>query len=185
MGEQQLPPTQAEPAFNQHALIFLETYREQAGRSDNWGLEALRNLVLVNAAGIAGTITAYQINAISRAIAPAACYLFGLGSAFAAIALGWFMHRLVANEYQRNAARYRASRDPSHLFKLNDRRYRRISNISVAVGVLSLCLFVAGSAYLVDLVRQPPAIVSELNSVEKSPTTAKNPHITEDPVRPD
>ncbi|WP_238877134.1 hypothetical protein [Achromobacter xylosoxidans] len=185
MGEQQQPTTQAEPAFDQHALIFLEAYREQAGRADSWGLEALRNLILVNAAGIAGTITAYQINAISRAIAPAACFLLGLGLAFAAIALGWFMHRLVANEYQQNAARYKESRDPRHLFKLNDRLYRRISNFSVAIGVLSLCLFVAGSAYLVDLVRQPPAIASEQNSLEKSPSTAKTPHITEDPARPD
>lgn len=181
MDEQQPPQS----AFNEHVMVFLETYREQVGRSDNWGLEALRNLVLVNAAGIAGTITAYQINAIPRAITPAACYLIGLGAAFGAIALGWLMHRLASNQYQRNAAKYKESRDPAHLFRIDERGLTRISNASVCIGISSLCLFVAGSVYLVDLVRQPAEAAAESNREMHGPPALKSPSLTEDIVRPD
>lgn len=156
MPEQQTSAA-ARPVFDEHVALYLDVYREQVGRSDTWGLEALRNLVLLNAAGIAGTITAYQIQAIPRAVTPAACFLLGIVGAFVAIAVGWLLHHLLSKKYERNAATYKHTKNPLDLFDVSAKKFERLNRISIAVGILSLLLFVSGSALLVDLVRQPPS----------------------------
>lgn len=182
MPEQQ--DTQARiPTFDEHVALYLEVYREQVGRADGWGLEALRNLVLLNAAGIAGTITAYQIQAIPRAIAPAACYLLGLAGAFLAIALGWLLHRLAANRYLKNATQYKETRNPLVLFEVDTKRLTWINRASVTVGVLSLFLFFSGSILLVDLVRQPPATLT-ISTDQRKAGPAEMPAPVDAPAKP-
>src|SRR5690606_34737494 len=86
-------------AIDPRVLLYMDVYREQAGRSDLWGLEALRNLTILNTAGLAGTITAYQTQTIERVSTPAILFITGIVTAFVAIAAGWLLHRLVTRRY--------------------------------------------------------------------------------------
>lgn len=119
---------------------------EQGNRSDLWGLEALRNLVLLNAAGLAGAMAAFQVKAVTdHMFWPSAGFLAGIGAGCLSIALGWVMHRIAANRYQTNGKKYVETRNLSVLFQLNTRLLFCINGASIAMGVASFGAFFLGA----------------------------------------
>lgn len=132
--------------------MWMEITREQGNRADSWGIEALRSLLLLNTAGLAGAITAFQVSWIPRAITPSACYMVGILSGFIAILFGWLLHRTAAKRYQSNAKVFIQTKNTRDLFSVNERVLMGFHWTSILLGLGSLCGFMWGSFSLVRLI---------------------------------
>lgn len=139
-------PTPTPDEVKSQISLWQSVVLEQGSRSDLWGLEALRNLVLLNAAGLAGAMTAFQVKAVTEHMFwPAAGFLFGIGMGCLSIALGWVLHRLAAQRYQSNGKAYVESGDLAVLFQLNARLLLGINIVSIVTGIVSFCAFFFGA----------------------------------------
>jgi len=124
----------------------------QAGsRADEWGMEVLKHLVIINGAGLAGIFTLYQVNCLTRSPGPALIFIAGIVMAFIALMLGWYLQKQIATALLSFAIRWRAGQ--AQITESIDciRALRPLAGVQVLCGVFSLICFVwgAGKIYLI------------------------------------
>lgn len=125
---------------------------EAGSRADAWGMEVLKNLVLINGVGLAGVFTLYQVNCLSRSPGSAVVFILGIVAAFVSLMLGWYLQKRASTAFTFFAIRFRAGTAMHGEALACVQALRPIAGTQVAFGILSLVLFVWGAVKIYFIV---------------------------------
>lgn len=90
---------------------LLAAYDYSVRTTEMWGIEIIKTLFLLNAAGLAGVFTLAQVNGIVRGSLPFISFSVGIVLAVASLTFGRYMHSTAAKGWQDSADRYADSFD--------------------------------------------------------------------------
>lgn len=142
----------SEQWVQEHISLWRRVTLEQGNRTDLWGLEVLRNLVLLNAAGLAGAMAAFQVKGVAEQMFwPATGFLAGIGMGCLAIAIGWLLHRIAAARYQSNAKVFSESKNVDDLFAQNLCMLKGVNGVAIVAGLISFGAFFWGAYRLLKV----------------------------------
>ncbi|WOD18979.1 hypothetical protein [Paraburkholderia kirstenboschensis] len=144
----------------------VEALREQGARVDEWALEVLKHLILMNAAGLAGTFTLYQVQGIERSFWPTVIFLAGLISAFLSLMLGWHLHRRMLFGTITGFLSFIGGKRDSAFMTTTLLSSRYLGATVIVFACLSGAIFLAGAVDLYVLVRST-SLQTESRSIDE------------------
>lgn len=101
-----IPPIEDRRVLIHRQLVAAHEYQLRA--TDTWGIEVLKTLFLLNAAGLAGVFTLAQ-TVTPRASLPFVPFALGIALAVASLTFGRYMHSAGARGWKASAACYAKS----------------------------------------------------------------------------
>ncbi|WP_020069056.1 hypothetical protein [Paraburkholderia caledonica] len=139
--------------IDQTVKITLDGVKDQANRVDTWGIEVVKHLVIINAAGLAGTFTLYQVQGIERSFFPTVLFLTGLTSSFVSLMLSWHLHRKIFFSIFRGFFQFLAGTANSDFASRPAIDFRSWAGAVTITALAAGLLFLAGAVDLYVLVR--------------------------------
>jgi len=97
-----------DPRVVKHRQI-IAAYEYAVRTTEMWGIDIIKTLFLLNAAGLAGVFTLVQVKEIPRESLPFFSFSIGIVLTVASLTFGRYMHSAAANGWLQGANSYAAS----------------------------------------------------------------------------
>lgn len=134
-------------------MVKLESLTERwITSTDVWGMESLKHLVVINAAGIAGAFALFQRPNFPVSITVSLGYVIGLLAAFAGFFLGFSAYRDAGNELVEAIAKFRFGKCNLREVFARFPEWRRSMRRPVWAAFISLLSFLIASVTLFILI---------------------------------